>query len=60
MWKLALVQGPNVIIFDAAGQQRKSFPDFASAVAAILKEGYEPFGADSGNTVLIWFRMRVS
>ena len=60
MWKLALVQGPNVTIFEAAGGQRKQFPDFTQAVAAMLKEGWEPFAADSGNTVMIWMRMRVS
>jgi hypothetical protein len=60
MWKLALVQGPNVTFFDASGVQRKSFTDFPTAVAAVLKDGYEPFGADSVNTVLIWFRLRVA
>ena len=60
MWKLAMVQGPNVSIFEAAGMQRKSFPDFQAAVAALLKDGWEPFSADSGNTVLVWFRMKVS
>jgi hypothetical protein len=59
MWKLALVQGPNVTVFDANGSQRKSFPDFGAAIAALLKDGWEPFGADSGNVVLVWFRMRV-
>jgi hypothetical protein len=29
MWKLALVQGPNVTIFEASGAQRKSFNDFS-------------------------------
>ena len=60
MWKLALVQGPNVQLFEAAGTQRKSFPDFPAAIAAMLKDGWEPFSADSGNTVLVWFRMKVS
>jgi hypothetical protein len=59
MWKLALVQGPNVTYFDASGTQRKSFSDFPTAVAAMLKDGWEPFAADSGNTVLVWFRLRV-
>ena len=59
MWKLALVQGPNVTYFDANGTQRKSFPNFGDAVAALLKEGWEPFSADSGNLVLVWFRFRV-
>lgn len=60
MWKLAMVQGPNAMIFEASGVQRKSFADFPTAVSALLKEGWEPFSADSGNTVLVWFRMRVS
>ena len=60
MWKLALVQGPNVIVYDATGVQRKQFPDFTQAVAAMLKEGWEPFAADSGNAVMLWMRMRVS
>ncbi len=59
MWKLALVQGPNVTFFEAGGSQRKSFSDFPNAVAAMLKDGWEPFGADSANTVLIWFRMKI-
>jgi hypothetical protein len=59
MWKLALVQGPNIQIFEASGTSRKSFPDFATAMSTLLKEGWEPFGADSGNTVLVWFRMKV-
>ncbi len=58
MWKLAVVQGPNVQIFDASGAQRKSFPDFAAAVAAMLKDGWEPFSADSGNAVMVWFRLK--
>jgi hypothetical protein len=60
MWKLALVQGPNVQYFEASGTQRKSFNDFPTAIATLLKDGWEPFGADSGNTVLVWFRMKVS
>lgn len=60
MWKLAMVQGPNVQIFTAAGIERKSFPDFGAAIGAMLKDGWEPFGADSGNTVLVWFRMKGS
>ncbi len=60
MWKLALVQGPNVQIFEAAGTKRKLFPDFPAAMAAMLKDGWEPFSADSGNTVLVWFRLKVS
>jgi len=60
MWKLAVVQGPNVTFYEANGSQRKSFPDFATAVAAMLKDGWEPFSADSANTVLIWFRMKMS
>lgn len=60
MWKLAMIQGPNAQFFDANGATRKSFPDFASAVAALLKEGWEPFSADSGNAVMVWFRMRIS
>ncbi len=60
MWKLALVQGPNVTYFDGSGSQRKSFPDFAAAVASLLKEGWEPFSADSGNVVLVWFRFRLA
>lgn len=59
MWKLALVQGPNVSYFDASGMQRKQFSDFQQAVAAMLKEGWEPFSADSGNTVMVWFRIRI-
>lgn len=59
MWKLALVQGPNVTIFEANGSQRKSFSDFPTAVNALLKEGWEPFSADSHSTVLIWMRLRV-
>lgn len=59
MWTLALVQGPNVTIYAASGSQRKSFPDFAAAVSALLKEGWEPFSADSGNLVVVWFRMKV-
>ncbi|HLY27353.1 MAG TPA: hypothetical protein VKQ72_13505 [Aggregatilineales bacterium] len=58
MWKLAVVQGPNVTYYEASGTQRKSFSDFATAVSAMLKDGWEPFSADSGNTVLIWFRMK--
>jgi hypothetical protein len=58
MWKLALVQGPNVSIFDGSGMSRKNFPDFGQAVAAMLKEGWEPFSADSGNTVMVWMRMK--
>jgi hypothetical protein len=59
MYKLALVQGPNVTIFEATGQNRKQHPDFATALASLLKDGWEPFGADSGNTVLVWFRIKV-
>ncbi len=58
-YKLALAQGPSVTYYDANGATRKQFPDFASAVAALLKEGWEPFGADSGNQVLVWFRLKV-
>ena len=58
MWKLALVQGPNVTIFDTSGMQRKNFADFGTAVAAMLKDGWEPFSADSVNTVLVWFRLK--
>ena len=58
MWKLALVQGPNVTMYDGSGVQRKSFPDFPAAVSAMLKEGWEPFSADSSNLVVIWFRLR--
>ena len=61
MWKLALIQGPNVVVYEASGAaQRKQFPDFAQAVAAMLKDGWEPFAADSGNAVMLWLRMRVS
>ena len=60
MWKLALVQGPNVQIFEATGGQRKSFSDFTAAVAALLKDGWEPFSADSGNAVMVWFRLKVN
>ena len=60
MWKLALVQGPNAQFFDANGGSRKSFSDFTAAVAAMLKDGWEPFSADSGNAVMVWFRMKVS
>lgn len=59
MWKLALVQGPNVTMYDGGGAQRKNFPDFAAAISAMLKEGWEPFGADSANLVVVWFRMKV-
>jgi hypothetical protein len=59
MWKLALVQGPNVTIFDTNGMQRKSLADFGTAIATMLKDGWEPFSADSGNTVLVWFRLKV-
>ena len=60
MWKLALVQGPNVIIYEgSAAAARKQYPDFAQAVAALLKDGWEPFAADSGNAVMVWMRMRV-
>ena len=60
MWKLAMVQGPNVTIFESSGATRKSFNDFQTAVAAMLKDGWEPFSADSANTVLIWFRLKIS
>ncbi len=56
MWKLAVVQGPNVTIYDGAKIDRKSFPEFAAAVNALLKDGWEPFSADSGNAVMVWFR----
>jgi len=59
MWKLALVQGPAVMIYDSNGATRKQFPDFGQAVASLLKEGWEPFAADSGNAVMVWLRMRV-
>jgi len=59
MWKLAVVQGPSVTIYEVAGPQRKQFSDFAAAVVALLKDGWEPFSADSGNAVMIWFRMQV-
>jgi hypothetical protein len=59
MWKLALVQGPNVTIYEASGVQRKNLPDFGQAVAAMLKEGWEPFSADSGNAVMVWMRLKV-
>jgi len=59
MWKLAMVQGPSVTIYDGAGAQRKQFPDFAQAIAAMLKDGWEPFAADSGNAVMLWLRLRV-
>ena len=58
MWKLALVQGPNITIFDASGMQRRSLADFGTAIATMLKEGWEPFSADSANTVLVWFRLK--
>jgi hypothetical protein len=58
MWKLAVVQGPNVTYYEAAGSQRKSFQDFQTAISAMLKDGWEPFSADSGNTVMVWFRMK--
>jgi hypothetical protein len=58
MWKLALVQGPNITVFEASGATRKNAPDFNQAIAMMLKEGWEPFAADSGNTVLVWFRLR--
>jgi hypothetical protein len=60
MWLLARVQGPGVTIFTPSGSQRKNFNDFDAAVAAILQDGWEPFGADSNNVVLVWFRKRVS
>jgi hypothetical protein len=56
MWKLALVQGQNVTIFESGGSKRQQFPDFQAAVAAMLKDGWEPFSADSGNLVVVWFR----
>lgn len=56
MWKLAVVQGPSVTIYEETGAQRKQFSDFAAAVASMLKDGWEPFSADSGNAVMIWFR----
>jgi hypothetical protein len=59
MWKIALVQGPNVMVYEGTGATRKQFPDFSQAVAAMLKEGWEPFAADSGNAVMVWMRMRV-
>ena len=59
MWKLAVVQGPSVTIYEVAGPQRKQFSDFGAAVASMLKDGWEPFSADSGNAVMIWFRMQV-
>ena len=59
MWKLAVVQGPSVTIYEEAGAQRKQFSDFATAVASMLKDGWEPFSADSGNAVMIWFRKQV-
>ena len=59
MWRLALVQGPNITFFEQNGPQRKNFNDFAAAVAALLKDGWEPFGADSNNTVVVWFRKKV-
>ncbi len=58
MWKLALVQGPNIIFYEAGGSSRKQMADFAQAVAALLKDGWEPFAADSGNAVMVWFRLR--
>lgn len=56
MWLMARVQGPGVMIFTPNGVQRMNFQDFDSAVVAMLKEGWEPFAADSQNTVLVWFR----
>jgi hypothetical protein len=58
MWKLAVVQGPNVTMYDASGVQRKQFSDFQTAISAMLKDGWEPFSADSGNAVMVWFRLR--
>ena len=59
MWQLALVQGPGVTVFGAGGSQRQNFSDFGTAVAALLKDGWEPFSADSHNLVVVWFRKRV-
>lgn len=59
MWLMALAQGPGVTFFGPNGSQRKQFADFAAGVAALLQDGWEPFGADSGNVVLVWFRKRV-
>lgn len=56
MWLMARAQGPGVTIFTPNGVQRKNFPDFDTAVAALLKDGWEPFAADSQNVVLVWFR----
>ncbi len=56
MWMMARVQGPGVMIFAPGGVQRKNFNDFDSAVVALLKEGWEPFAADSGNAVMVWLR----
>jgi hypothetical protein len=58
MWKLALVQGPSVTVYDGSGATRKQHPDFATAVTSMLKEGWEPFAADSGNAVMVWMRLR--
>jgi hypothetical protein len=58
MWKLALVQGPSIVIYEAGGSSRKQANDFATAVQTLLKEGWEPFAADSGNAVMVWFRIR--
>ncbi len=56
MWKIAVVQGPNVTTYEAAGSKRASFADFAAALAAMLQDGWEPFSADSGNAVMVWLR----
>ncbi|MBN1562196.1 MAG: hypothetical protein JXA10_00025 [Anaerolineae bacterium] len=58
MWLLARVQGPGVTVFTPKGSQRKNFNDFDEAVGFMLQNGWEPFGADSGNVVLVWFRKR--
>lgn len=60
MWLLARVQGPGITIFTPQGSQRKNMADFDTAVGALLQDGWEPFGADSNNVVLVWFRKRVS
>lgn len=58
MWKLALVQGPNVIIYEANGMRRENHSEFQKAISAMLQQGWEPFGADSSNLVVVWFRMK--
>ncbi len=59
MWLLARAQGPGVTLFTPKGSQRKNFKDFDEAVAALLQDGWEPFGADSQNTVLVLCMRRV-